>query len=192
MSVLECSRSIQGSGFGRVAVPRIAQKVVLWFSLILIVAIASGSTSAAKLGIAASTFPAEQFVLEQTASTNMTSLMSLPTVGILLVLALSLAVGLASSKGRLRAVDDISQAERERIARDIHDTLLQGMMALLFRLQMWEENPNLPDSLRKEIRKVVQQTDTIVTQTRERILMLRSPNALAADLPEALGGGESP
>jgi signal transduction histidine kinase len=188
MSVLECSRSIQGSDFGRVTGPRTARMAVLW--LLLIVAVPSGSTSAVK-GIAASAFPVQQFLLEQTASTNMTSVFSLPTVGVLLVLALSLAVGLASSKGRLRPADDISQAERERIARDIHDTLLQGMLALLFRLQMWEENPNLPESVRNEIRKVVQQTDSIVTQTRERILMLRNPNTLPADIPDPVGGGES-
>ena len=76
------------------------------------------------------------------------------------------------------------QAERERIARDIHDTLLQGTQALLFRLQIWEDHPEIPDSLRKEIAVVIQHTHAIVAEGRERILKMRQ--AAPADLPDAL------
>ena len=78
-------------------------------------------------------------------------------------------------------------AERERIARDIHDTLLQGVQALLFRLQMWEDNAQVPEFLRVEIASVTRQTESIVMQGRERILTMRRQKASPSDLAEALG-----
>jgi signal transduction histidine kinase len=77
-------------------------------------------------------------------------------------------------------------AERERIARDVHDTLLQGVQALLFRLQMWEEDPGIPESLRAELAEVATQTKSIVVEGRERILMLRRTDAQPADIVESL------
>ncbi len=77
-------------------------------------------------------------------------------------------------------------AERERIARDIHDTLLQGIQALLFRLQIWELNPAIPESLRQEIAKVVTQAIAIIVAGRERILVLRRTEAKPAELRAAL------
>lgn len=68
---------------------------------------------------------------------------------------------------------DISQAERERIARELHDTLLQGTQALLFRLQMWEDHPDMPSSLREEIAAVVLHTKAIVVESRQRIYQMR-------------------
>lgn len=79
------------------------------------------------------------------------------------------------------------RAERERIARDIHDTLLQGAQALLFRLQMWEDNAQVPEFLRVEIASVTRQTESIVLQGRERIRTMRRKEASPSDLAEALG-----
>ena len=47
------------------------------------------------------------------------------------------------------------RAERERIARDLHDTLLQGIQALLFRLQLWESDADISESHRAEISALV-------------------------------------
>lgn len=80
-----------------------------------------------------------------------------------------------------------TRAERERIARDIHDTLLQGVQALLFRLQVWEDDAQVPEFLRVEIASVARQTESIVLEGRERILTMRRENAPLGDLAEALG-----
>jgi signal transduction histidine kinase len=76
--------------------------------------------------------------------------------------------------------------ERKRVARDLHDTLLQGIQALLFRLQDWEADPALPEVLRAEVAGVVTQAIAVVTEGRERILNLRGRECAPADLISAL------
>jgi signal transduction histidine kinase len=77
-------------------------------------------------------------------------------------------------------------AERERIARDIHDTLLQSVQALLHRLQMWETRHQLPEPLRSELASVASQTRSVVLEGRERILSMRKTDSQPADLAEAI------
>jgi signal transduction histidine kinase len=72
--------------------------------------------------------------------------------------------------------------ERERVARELHDTLLQGVQAVLFRLQDWEADPVLPDALRAEVAEVVSQARAVVVEGRERILNLRSAGFVPTDL----------
>ena len=59
-------------------------------------------------------------------------------------------------------------AERELIARDLHDTLLQGIQALLFRLQIWASDPRIAAERRDEIAAVVVQARAIVVEGRVR------------------------
>jgi signal transduction histidine kinase len=106
------------------------------------------------------------------------------TVAVILAVTLLFVLRLERERGKCFPDLDVCQAERERIARDIHDTLLQGTQALLFRLQTWEDHPAIPESLRNELAKVVLQTKSIVIESRERILLMR--RAAQADLPEAL------
>ncbi len=85
-------------------------------------------------------------------------------------------------------------AERERIARDLHDTLLQGIQALLFRLQIWASDPAIPPERRGEIATVVTQAREIVMEGRDRIMSLRGAGPRSQDLLEslaAIGGRES-
>jgi signal transduction histidine kinase len=82
------------------------------------------------------------------------------------------------------------RAERERIARDLHDTLLQGIQALLFRLQLWESDADISESHRAEIAALVTQARAIVVEGRDRIVMLRRADAEPADLTEALAAIE--
>ena len=77
-------------------------------------------------------------------------------------------------------------AERERIARDLHDTLLQGIQALLLRLQVWAGDATLPAERRSEIATVVLQAREIVVEGRERILALRRADLECEDLLESL------
>ena len=103
---------------------------------------------------------------------------------LLLIVALLFFLRLDQVQRRYRRSMDARHAERERIARDIHDTLLQGVQALLFRLQMWEEDSNIPQYLRAQLAEVVRQTKSIVLEGRERILMMRRTEAQSADLAQ--------
>jgi len=116
-------------------------------------------------------------------------------VGFILVVALWCVVRSDQMKRQYRRGVEARHAERKRIARDIHDTLLQGVQALLFRLQIWEEDPNIPESLRREIAVVSNQTKSMVLEGRERILGMRSTDIQQpVDLIESLaliGGNAS-
>jgi signal transduction histidine kinase len=84
--------------------------------------------------------------------------------------------------------------ERERVARDIHDTLLQGIQALLFRLQDWETDPALPVALREEVGGVVTEAAAMVVEGRDRLLSLRGKELAPEDLINsltAIGEGEA-
>jgi signal transduction histidine kinase len=107
-------------------------------------------------------------------------------VGLSLVVALWFVVRTDQMKRRYRRGVEARHAERKRIARDIHDTLLQGVQALLFRLQIWEDDPNIPESLRREIAAVSHQTKSMVLEGRERILGMRSADTRPVDLIESL------
>src|SRR6201999_1134450 len=93
------------------------------------------------------------------------------------LLILLFIIRLEQVQRRYRLWIDARNAERERIARDVHDTLLQGAQALLFRLQIWEGDCAVPPSLRKEMTAVIDQTKSIVVEARERILMMRRAQA---------------
>jgi signal transduction histidine kinase len=86
----------------------------------------------------------------------------------------------------IRQSMDARHAERERIARDLHDTLLQGIQALLFRLQIWASDPAIPEERRSEIATVVTQAREIVMEGRDRILTLRKGDPEPRDLLESL------
>ena len=78
------------------------------------------------------------------------------------------------------------QAERERIARDLHDTLLQGIQSLLLRIQNWETSRNIPEDYRRELRAAVSQAKSMVIEGRHQILGLRGGDSQPADLVAAL------
>lgn len=65
-------------------------------------------------------------------------------------------------------------AERERIARELHDTLLSGFQGLLMHVQVWVGNKDLSTAGRAEMNRVIDQTRGLLIQGRDRILELRS------------------
>jgi signal transduction histidine kinase len=104
-----------------------------------------------------------------------------------LVLAwLMLLMRVEQVKSRVRERLEERHAERERIARDLHDTLLQGIQALLFRLQIWAADTSIASERREEIAAVVVQARDIVVEGRDRIIALRSPASRCQDLFESL------
>jgi signal transduction histidine kinase len=108
-------------------------------------------------------------------------------VAVLLVLVwLLLLMRVDQIKSRIRQRLHERHAERERIARDLHDTLLQGIHALLFRLQIWASDRAIPTERRCEISAVVIQARAIVVEGRDRILALRSAPPEYQDLFDSL------
>lgn len=105
---------------------------------------------------------------------------------LVLLIAIAFYSRIEQIKRRYRQRMRDRHAERERIARDLHDTLLQGIQSLLFRLQNWETDPALPPGYREEVAAVVTQVRSIVIEGRDRILMLRRTDAQPTELLEAL------
>lgn len=79
-------------------------------------------------------------------------------------------------------------AERERIARELHDTLLSGFQGLLMHVQAWVGDKDLSAAGRSKMDRVIDQTRDLLIQGRDRILELRSnsdePRQVASELRE--------
>ena len=69
---------------------------------------------------------------------------------------------------------DARLAERERIARELHDTLLQGFQGLLLRFQAVLKQLSHPDVARSMIEAALDRADEVLRQGRLRVRDLRS------------------
>jgi signal transduction histidine kinase/ligand-binding sensor domain-containing protein len=77
--------------------------------------------------------------------------------------------------------------ERTRIARDLHDTLLQSFNALLLRLQTVSNVlPASPDEARRRIDSVIEQASEAITEGRDAVHELRSGAVVTMDLDQAI------
>src|ERR1700722_3225597 len=87
---------------------------------------------------------------------SMVSTFCLLCLGVLsMAIGMVFGVCLGEMKRGVRERLDERHAERMRIARDLHDTLLQSVQALLFRLQFWARDTRIPEESRAEISAVV-------------------------------------
>jgi signal transduction histidine kinase/ligand-binding sensor domain-containing protein len=78
-------------------------------------------------------------------------------------------------------------AERIRMSRAIHDTLLQGLAALALQVDDLSHNPDLSSPAgKKRILAVRRQVEGYIRQARRSILDLRTPTLATRDLPQAL------
>ena len=116
-----------------------------------------------------------------------------------LLLVLAVIVRTEQIKARIRQHIAARTYERERIARDLHDTLLQGVQSLVLRTDIWANDRALPGELRAEIREVSEQAREIVVEARDRIVVLRNGDSKDSDLIATLQrmandrpGNESP
>jgi signal transduction histidine kinase/ligand-binding sensor domain-containing protein len=84
-------------------------------------------------------------------------------------------------RGRMEA----SLAERERIARDLHDTLLQSVQGLVLKFHVAAKRIPAPDPARQDMEKALDYADQVMTEGRNRVRDLRSSPVPLSDLPLA-------
>jgi signal transduction histidine kinase/ligand-binding sensor domain-containing protein len=78
-------------------------------------------------------------------------------------------------------------AERERIARDLHDTLLQSFQGSLFEVQAARNLvPRRPDDAMRTLDEAIRSAEAAIAEGRDAILDLRSGSAAPSDLAHLL------
>jgi ligand-binding sensor domain-containing protein len=78
-------------------------------------------------------------------------------------------------------------SERARVAREIHDTLLQSLVGVAWQLDTIRERPDAsPDDMRHQISRLRARMEGFIREARESIWNLRSPALAEHDLPAAL------
>lgn len=92
---------------------------------------------------------------------------------------------------RKRAEEALSAAviaERNRVAQELHDTLLQGFTGIGLRLDAITNSlPPTLASTKKQLEKILEQSDQYLTEARRSVWQLRSPCLeSSSDFPEAL------
>lgn len=108
-------------------------------------------------------------------------LLCLLALGALLWLAYSLRVRQVTA--RVRAGLEVRLAERERIARELHDTLLQSFQGLVLRFQAVADRIPADQALRPVIDQALDRADAALIEGRDRVRELR---ATGGDLALAL------
>ena len=75
--------------------------------------------------------------------------------------------------------------ERERIARELHDTLLQSTQGLILLFQGFAGRLKRPDPMRGEMESALDQADELLNEARDRVVDLRT-TALESDVAPAI------
>jgi signal transduction histidine kinase/ligand-binding sensor domain-containing protein len=97
-----------------------------------------------------------------------------------------LRLQLRRSTARVRVLLNERHAERERIARDLHDTLLQDFQGLSLHLQAWSASPDVPEPLRSQLLRAAKATVASLKAGRDKIQLLREDAAPALSLEQAI------
>lgn len=87
---------------------------------------------------------------------------------------------------RVRERIAAKNAERERIARDLHDTLLQSTEGLILRFQAASSRLPAGDPVRAALEDALDRADEVVAEGRDRVQDLRTSDNAFGDLPRAL------
>jgi signal transduction histidine kinase/ligand-binding sensor domain-containing protein len=88
---------------------------------------------------------------------------------------------------QLRARMGVRLEERERIARELHDTLLQSTQGLILVFQGFAGRLEKPDAMRTDMETALDQADKLLNEVRDRVRDIRT-TGLESDLPPALSG----
>jgi signal transduction histidine kinase len=89
-------------------------------------------------------------------------------------------------QARLRGRMEERVFERERIARELHDTFLQGVQGLMLRFQAAMEKIPQSEPARELMSNALKRADDVLTEGRDRVSELRNSARGYDDLPRAL------
>lgn len=103
---------------------------------------------------------------------------------VLLVLAYQLRVGVLSQRAKQRMQAVVN--ERERIARELHDTLLQGIQGLVLQFQAVADTIGRDEPARQMLESALGRADRVLAEGRDRITNLRSMSEPGDDLALSL------
>ncbi|WP_416637302.1 triple tyrosine motif-containing protein [Pseudomonas sp. OHS18] len=103
---------------------------------------------------------------------------------------------LRRDRQRLRLQLHAQQGERERIARELHDTLLQSLQGLMLRFQAATDTLASEHPARTRLERALDRADEVMQEGRERVQQLRQPGAsglgLATELNQFVQGLDEP
>lgn len=108
----------------------------------------------------------------------------LAVIGCIAALLYRVRVHRVTALVRKRAYERL--AERERIARDLHDTFFQGIQGLLLRFHTATSALPKDDPTRRILEDTLKQSDQVMLEGRELVLDLRANTAEQTDLPTVL------
>jgi signal transduction histidine kinase/ligand-binding sensor domain-containing protein len=103
-----------------------------------------------------------------------------------LVLWLAFRLRMRQVASRLRARLEGRQAERERIARELHDTLLQGIQGLILRFEAVALRLPSSEPVRQQMDAALDRAGQMLVEGRDRVQDLRLPMVLEEGLGQAL------
>jgi len=104
---------------------------------------------------------------------------------VIVLLWIAYQARLKQISARLKSQLEARLLERERIARELHDTLLQGFQGLMLRFQSVADTIPADQPARNLIEEVMTRADEVLAEGRDRVCDLRSGEA-SDDLPQAL------
>lgn len=112
--------------------------------------------------------------------------LALCLIAALLLLGILFRLRLQYATAQMRRRLEERAQERIRIARDLHDTLLQGIQGLVlcFHSDIQEVPEDQP--ARGMLEKTLNRAEEVIAEGRERVRTLRSEESMATDLPDAL------
>ncbi len=89
---------------------------------------------------------------------------------------------------RLRARLTERHQERERIARELHDTLLQGVQGLILRFQAFADGLSKDDHARSVLERTIDRAEALLVEGRDRVKGLRTQAAEYGSLEARVAG----
>ena len=92
----------------------------------------------------------------------------------------------AQIRAKVRGRLEERLAERERIARDLHDTLLQGVEGLILRFQAAANRLSRREPVRELLDRALERADQVLEESRARVIKLREGVGGIAELGQAL------
>jgi signal transduction histidine kinase/ligand-binding sensor domain-containing protein len=105
--------------------------------------------------------------------------------GVLLLLAAAYQLRVRQVAGQVRARLEERVEERERIARDLHDTLLQSVQGLILSIDAAAQQIPPDQPAHRDLEKTLDRAEEVVAEARDRVRNLRTSSIPAGNLPAA-------